>query len=276
MADMSRLQKAPGKPWTLETSLEVDQLQAFANDLKVNVDATPYFSQATKVSGVVAEDAKSKAVIAIIVSMIAIVLYVWFRFQNAVFGIAAVIALLHDVLITIGALAVSSYVAPYLGWAMIDPFKISLEVVAALLTIVGFSINDTIVIFDRIREIKGKSPDVTERMVNQSVNQTLGRTILTTGTGVARYHRALHFWWRVDPSVLVCNARRFDLWYIQYGLHCRTDRALVQANLKRNCSGNGLRWCKGSHNGLIRPLQVKLPFSKIAPGSAGGFLLVGI
>ena len=65
---------------------------------------------------------------------------------------------------------------------LVDQFKISLAVVAALLTIVGYSINDTIVIFDRIREIRGKNPDLTEKMINDSVNQTLGRTLLTSGT----------------------------------------------------------------------------------------------
>src|SRR3990172_6095927 len=63
-----------------------------------------------------------------------------------------------------------------------DPFKISLAVVAALLTIVGFSINDTIVVFDRIREVRGKSPDLTPEMINLSVNMTLSRTLLTSGT----------------------------------------------------------------------------------------------
>jgi SecD/SecF fusion protein len=130
----------------------------------------------------VAGHAQVMAIYAILASMVMIVIYVWVRFQNIVFGLAAVVALVHDVLVTVAALAVSYYVAPYLDWAMVDPFKISLDVVAALLTIVGFSINDTIVIFDRIREIKGKSPEVTSDMVNKAVNQTLGRTILTSGT----------------------------------------------------------------------------------------------
>ncbi len=98
------------------------------------------------------------------------------------FGFAAVIALIHDVLVTVGFLALSYWLAPFFGWALVDPFKISLAVVAALLTIVGYSINDTIVIFDRIREIRGKNPDLTEKMINDSVNQTLGRTLLTSGT----------------------------------------------------------------------------------------------
>jgi len=76
----------------------------------------------------------------------------------------------------------SYYLSPYLGFLLVDPFKISLAVVAALLTIVGFSINDTIVVFDRIREVRGKSPDLTEDMINLSVNATLSRTLLTSGT----------------------------------------------------------------------------------------------
>ena len=113
-----------------------------------------------------------------------IVLYVWVRFQNVAFGLAAVVALAHDVLVAIGCLALSTSVSPFLGWALVDDFKISLDVVAALLTIVGFSINDTIVIFDRLREIRGKSSFVTSEMVDRAVNQTLSRTILTSGTAL--------------------------------------------------------------------------------------------
>jgi SecD/SecF fusion protein len=114
--------------------------------------------------------------------MLMIVIYVWVRFQNVVFGLAAVVALVHDVLVAIAFLAASYYLAPYLGFVQVEPFKISLAVVAALLTIVGFSINDTIVIFDRIREVRGKSPELTADMINLSINQTLSRTILTSGT----------------------------------------------------------------------------------------------
>jgi SecD/SecF fusion protein len=90
------------------------------------------------------------------------------------------------VLITLGFIALSSYFAeavPGLAAVLqIDPFKINLTVVAAFLTIIGFSINDTIVIFDRVREVRGKSPYLTADMVNLSVNQMLGRTFLTSFT----------------------------------------------------------------------------------------------
>jgi SecD/SecF fusion protein len=130
----------------------------------------------------VAGNTRVTAVYALLASLALIVLYVWVRFQNVAFGIAAVVALIHDVLVALAALAVSRFIAPFMGWALVDEFRISLDVVAALLTIVGFSINDTIVIFDRLRELRGKSPFVTADMIDKAVNQTLSRTILTSGT----------------------------------------------------------------------------------------------
>ena len=91
-------------------------------------------------------------------------------------------ALVHDVLITLGAIGVSKWLAGALGFLMIEEFKISLPVVAAFLTIIGYSLNDTIVVFDRIREVRGKSPDLTPEMINASINQTLSRTLLTSLT----------------------------------------------------------------------------------------------
>ncbi len=87
-----------------------------------------------------------------------IVLYIWIRFQNVIFGLGAVVALVHDVLVTVAGVALSYYVAGFLGFLLVDPFKISLNVVAAMLTIVGYSISDTIVIFDRIREVHSRVP----------------------------------------------------------------------------------------------------------------------
>ena len=119
---------------------------------------------------------------AMIVSLLLVMAYVWFRFQNVAFGIAAIAALLHDVLFTVGCLALSKWLAPSLGFALVEPFKIDLTIVAAILTIIGYSINDTIVIFDRIREVRGKSPTMTGDLINTCLNQTLSRTILTSLT----------------------------------------------------------------------------------------------
>ncbi len=91
-------------------------------------------------------------------------------------------ALAHDVLFTIGCLALSYWLAPVLGFALVEPFKIDLTIVAAILTIIGYSLNDTIVIFDRIREVRGKSTKISAELINSCVNQTLSRTILTSLT----------------------------------------------------------------------------------------------
>ena len=76
------------------------------------------------------------------------------------------------------------WVADYLGFLLIEEFKINLTVVAAILTVIGYSVNDTIVVFDRIREVRGKSPHLTYDMVNLSLNQTLSRTLLTGSTTI--------------------------------------------------------------------------------------------
>jgi SecD/SecF fusion protein len=107
--------------------------------------------------------------------LLGIVAYVWFRFQRVAWGLAAVAALAHDALVMLTAIALSYWFATSLE------FKISLPVVAAFLTILGYSVNDTIVIFDRLREIRGKSPNITRQMLNDAVNQTLGRTIILAG-----------------------------------------------------------------------------------------------
>jgi SecD/SecF fusion protein len=170
------------KEWTLETSLGADQTGELLKGVQKKLAATPVFPSSSEIGGKVANDTQMMATYAMLASMVMIVIYVWIRFQNVIFGLASVLALLHDVLVTIAFLAISAYLSPYLEFLLVDPFKISLAVVAALLTIVGFSINDTIVVFDRIREVRGKSPDLTPEMINRSVNQTLSRTLLTSGT----------------------------------------------------------------------------------------------
>jgi SecD/SecF fusion protein len=172
----------PFREWTLTTSLAVEQTQTVAERMAAELAETPVYLSANRIGGKVAGNTQVTAGYALAASLICIVLYVWLRFQNVAFGLAAVVALAHDVLVTVSCLALSTFVAPFMGWALIDDFKISLDVIAALLTIVGFSINDTIVIFDRLREIRGKSPFVTAEMVDRALNQTLSRTILTSGT----------------------------------------------------------------------------------------------
>lgn len=129
-----------------------------------------------------ASSTQQRALYAIVSSWAAIVIYLWFRFGNWTFGLAALLCLIHDLFFTLGAIAICHYLhGSFLGnLFLLQDFKIDLPAVAALLTLVGYSVNDTIVVFDRIREVRGKNPLLNEQTINASVNQTLSRTILTS------------------------------------------------------------------------------------------------
>lgn len=168
--------------WKLLISADEAQATQLLEHLKAKFADTPVWSSSSKIGGQVAGDMQQKAIAALVTSLLGIVLYIWIRFQRVIYGLAAVVALVHDVIVTLGAIAISAWLADALGFLLIEEFKISLPIVAALLTIIGYSLNDTIVIFDRIREVRGKSPNLTADMINTSVNQTLSRTILTSLT----------------------------------------------------------------------------------------------
>ncbi len=178
---------ATGVHLILRTDLEPDvtktQLEGLKKSLADNRDLL--FERITNFGGTVAGETKKYAMIATVASWLIIIAYLWWRFHSFTYGFAAVLAVVHDVLITLGAIAVSYWLAMIPGvssFLQIEQFKIDLPIVAAFLTLIGFSVNDTIVIFDRIREIKGKTPNLTNKMVNDAINQTLSRTILTSFT----------------------------------------------------------------------------------------------
>lgn len=175
------------KEWTVRlTGLDADAARAVLEHLQKEMHDTALFPMANKIGGRVSSDMKSKAVWAVVVSLIGVVIYLWLRFQKVSYGLSAAIAVAHDVFVTIGFMAMSYYIVSWVpalaSFLQIDAFQINLTIVAALLTIIGYSLNDTIVTFDRLREIKGKSPQLTTKMVNDSVNQCLSRTILTALT----------------------------------------------------------------------------------------------
>jgi SecD/SecF fusion protein len=143
---------------------------------------TPVWPSSSKIGGKVAGDTRRLAIAALLTSLLGIIAYIWIRFQRVVFGLAAVVALVHDVAMTLGAIAISVWLAKPFGFLLIEDFRISLPIVAAFLTIIGYSLNDTIVVFDRIREVRGKSLNLTADMINLSINQTLSRTLLTSIT----------------------------------------------------------------------------------------------
>ncbi len=112
---------------------------------------------------------REKGLFAVLYSIVGMLIYISFRFDLK-FGVGAIIALFHDVLITVGILSLTNR-------------EFTLPIIAALLTIVGYSINDTIIVYDRIRENLSKfSKRPFSEIVNRSINQTLSRTILTSGT----------------------------------------------------------------------------------------------
>ena len=106
---------------------------------------------------------------AVLFSLIAMFIYIWFRFSGWQFGLGALVALFHDVISTIGFFSLSQ-------------IEFNLASIAAILTIAGYSINDTVVVFDRIRENLTKSETVAPNLLNISINQTLSRTIMTSLT----------------------------------------------------------------------------------------------
>jgi len=139
--------------------------------LKENMPGNSFVEERRDYVGpVVGRDLSKKALFAIVLSLFGIIVYVAFRFANPVWGAAGVIALLHDVFVTLGALSITGR-------------EVDLVIVAALLTIAGYSINDTIVIFDRMRENLNKFPKMRlGELVNVSVNETLSRTLITNAT----------------------------------------------------------------------------------------------
>ena len=121
------------------------------------------------VGPIIGRDLQLKGIYATLASLAGITIYIGLRFRFA-FAIGAIVATLHDVLVTLAFLTFFHY-------------DLSLNIVAAILTITGYSVNDTIVIFDRVREnLRGMRRESLEHVVNLSVNQTLSRTIITAGT----------------------------------------------------------------------------------------------
>ncbi len=165
-----------GSPDTILIRVERSEgkLEEMGSRIKESLEQTRGFTGITierveMVGPKVGKDLRQKALLSIVYAIIAIVIYISWRFEFQ-YAIAAIIALIHDVLITIGA------------FSMLDK-EFTLVLVAAFITIIGYSLNDTIVIFDRIREnTRRRSKEPLRDIINTSINQTLSRTLLTSGT----------------------------------------------------------------------------------------------
>jgi len=165
-----------GSPDTILIRVEIadGELKEMGTRIKKALEETKGFTgiiieRVEMVGPKVGKDLRIKALLSILYAIIGIVIYISWRFEFQ-YAIAAIIALIHDVLITMGAFSV------------LDK-EFTLVIVAAFLTIIGYSLNDTIVVFDRIREnTRRRSKESLSDVINTSINQTLSRTILTSGT----------------------------------------------------------------------------------------------
>ncbi len=142
---------------------------AVVNELKQDAYLSGFAVRNVEIVGPqVGAQLRKQALLATLYSLAGMLVYLWFRFE-LIYGVAAVVAVFHDTLITIGAFSLANR-------------EISLTVIAAVLTLVGYSMNDTIVVFDRIREnLRMSRREPLSVVVNRSINQTLSRTVLTSG-----------------------------------------------------------------------------------------------
>ena len=152
-------------------TLDVTQREAVNNALAENFSVDTEKITAETISSTISSEMKNDAIIAVLIATICMLLYIWFRFKDIRFASSSVIALVHDVLVV-------------LAFYAIVKVSVGSTFIACMLTIVGYSINATIVIFDRIRENLGTSRNTKEleELVNRSINQTLSRSIFTSLT----------------------------------------------------------------------------------------------
>jgi SecD/SecF fusion protein len=139
----------------------------------------PKIISESKVGATIADDILRTSFISIFYSLVLIFLYIWIRFRKWQYSLGGVIALLHDALIVLGMVGICRV----FGWNL----EVDQVFIAAVLTVIGYSINDTVVVFDRIREYLGPNPDLNNKplmidTINKSINQTMSRTVMTATT----------------------------------------------------------------------------------------------
>ena len=156
-----KIEKQPG-----DESKQLEAIKKVKEILPENVD----YRRIEYVGPKVGKELKVMGFKAVFFSLLAMFIYIWFRFDGWQFGLGAVIAVIHDVITTVGFFAITQ-------------IEFNLASIAAILTIAGYSINDTVVVFDRIRENITKVNDLSFiKLLNKSINETLSRTIMTSLT----------------------------------------------------------------------------------------------
>ena len=160
--------EADGSDVASAQQVAIDTVRATLDEIYADAGAVDY-RRTEFVGPQVGEELKRQGALAILFSMIGILAYVWFRFEWQ-FGVASIVALLHDAIATIGLFALTQ-------------MEFNLSTVAAILMIAGYSINDTVIVFDRIREnLRKFKKMLLPELFNKSVNEMLSRTLMTSGT----------------------------------------------------------------------------------------------
>ena len=152
-----------------KNSEKKDEQNALINDIKNELPSEIDYRRIEFVGPKVGKELQIMGIKAVLFSLIAMFVYIWFRFSGWQFGLGALVALFHDVLSTIGFFSLTQ-------------IEFNLASIAAILTIAGYSINDTVVVFDRIRENLSKKESPFSDLLNLSINQTLSRTLMTSLT----------------------------------------------------------------------------------------------
>ena len=238
--------------------------------LKLLNDPNAQVIGAEAVSPQVGADLRNRAVYVTLLACLGMLVFVAFRFKSWGFGIGAIIAVIHDVLITLGLFSIFQ-------------LELNLTVIAALLTLVGYSMNDTIVIFDRIREMmKLKRREPLEKISNDAINQTLSRTIITSGLTFLTVVALVIFGGEVLKSFSWCLfmgiiigtyssiyiASPFMLWWEEhFGKKLLSSVAAgVPAGVAKAVT-TGASSSTGNSGTIVRPLKKKTKKSR--PASAG-------
>lgn len=166
----ANIQKSGDEFFIRTTELDQDQTRKITNGLEAKFKNVTYLS-AESVGATIGSELTRNAILSVLVAMALMLVYISFRFEWT-FGVAAVLALFHDILIVLGLFSIFQ-------WQIDSAF------IAAILTVIGYSINDTIVIFDRVREnLRMKKKDDTAALLNKSIMQTLNRSINTVLTSL--------------------------------------------------------------------------------------------
>ena len=156
-------------------SLNLEQREAFNTMLEKNYSVDASAITSSNIGSTVSGEMRSQSMLAVVVAAFFMLLYIWFRFKDLRFAGSAIIALIHDVLVVLALYAVAR-------------ISVGSAFIACMLTVIGYSVNDTIVIFDRIREnkktLRDESPESLRALANESITQTLSRSISTSLTTV--------------------------------------------------------------------------------------------